>query len=163
MNLRRTIAAVSLSAFALAGAAACGNDDDERETAPEPTTTAQETAAVPTSEELSELLARASDPAVPTEEKVNLVEGGEESPELFDQIAAIKEDQGADVIITGVAEGDIPGTLIANAVIVQPDQEDINVQAQFIQQDGQWKLQQSFACALVTNAGLEPPASCAVA
>lgn len=163
MSLRRTIAALSLSAFALAGAAACGSDDDERETAPAPTTTAQDTATVPTAEELSDLLARASDPAVPTEEKVNLVEGGEESPELFDQIAAIKEEQGADVIITGVAQGDIPGTLIANAVIVQPGQEDINVQAQFIQQDGQWKLQQSFACALVTNAGLEPPASCAVA
>lgn len=163
MSLRRTIAALSLSAFALAGAAACGSDDVERETAPAPTTTAQDTATVPTAEELSDLLARASDPAVPTEEKVNLVEGGEESPELFDQIAAIKEEQGADVIITGVAQGDIPGTLIANAVIVQPGQEDINVQAQFIQQDGQWKLQQSFACALVTNAGLEPPASCAVA
>lgn len=163
MSLRRTIAAVSLSAFALAGAAACGNDDDERETAPAPTTTTQEAAAIPTAEELTELLNRAADPAVPTEDKVKLVEGGEESPELFDQIGAIKAEQGADVIITGVAEGDIPGTLIANAVIVQPGQEDINVQAQFIQQDGQWKLQQSFACAMVTNAGLEPPASCAVA
>ena len=65
--------------------------------------------------------------------------------------------------ITGVAEGDIPGTLIANAVISQPGQEPINVQAQFIQQDGQWQLQKSFACALITNAGLQAPASCAVA
>lgn len=161
MSLRRTIAAVSLSAFALGGLAACG-DDEGRETAPAPTTS-QEQAAVPTAEELTDLLNRASDPAVPVEEKLDLVEGGAESPELFDQIAALKAEQGADVSITGVAEGDIPGTLIANAVIVQPGQEDINVQAQFIQQDGQWQLQQSFACALVTNAGLEAPPSCAVA
>ncbi len=162
MSLRRTIAAVSLSAFALGGLAACGDDDEGRETAPAPTTS-QEQAAVPTAEELTDLLNRASDPAVPVEEKLDLVEGGAESPELFDQIAALKAEQGADVSITGVAEGDIPGTLIANAVIVQPGQEDINVQAQFIQQDGQWQLQQSFACALVTNAGLEAPPSCAVA
>ncbi|MFN3602582.1 MAG: hypothetical protein ACK4UY_14465, partial [Dietzia sp.] len=148
MSLRRTIAAVSLSAFALGGLAACGDDDDGgRETAPAPTATEQEPDTVPTAEELSQLLDRASDPAVPLEEKVDLVEGGAEAPELFDQIAALKADQGADVVITGAAEGDIPGTLIANAVIMQPGQEDINVQAQFIQQGGQWQLQQSFACA----------------
>ena len=76
-------------------------------------------------------------------------------------IAALKAEQGAGVTITGVAEGDIPGTLIANAVITQPGQEDINVQAQFINQNGQWQLQKSFACALITNAGLQPPATCA--
>lgn len=164
MSLRRTIAAVSLSAFALGGLAACGGDDDGgRETAPAPTSTVQETATVPTAEELTGLLDRASDPAVPVEEKVDLVEGGAEAPEIFDQIAALKAEQGAQVTITGVAEGDIPGTLIANAVIAQPGQEDINVQAQFIDQGGQWQLQKAFACALITNAGLEPPATCAAA
>lgn len=162
MSLRRTIAAVSLSAFALGGLAACGEDDTRPNTAP-PATTSQEQAPVPTAEELTQLLDRASDPAVPVPEKVDLVEGGAEAPELFDQIAALKAEQGADVSITGAAEGDIPGTLIANAVISQPGQEDINVQAQFIQQNGQWQLQKSFACALITNAGLEPPASCNVA
>lgn len=162
MSLRRTIAAVSLSAFALGGLAACGNDE-VRETAPAPTSASQTAAPVPTAEELTQLLDRASDPAVPVEEKLDLVEGGAEAPELFDQIAALKSEQGAGVTITGVAEGDIPGTLIANAVITQPGQEDINVQAQFIQQNGQWQLQKSFACALITNAGLQPPASCAAA
>lgn len=162
MSLRRTIAAVSLSAFALGGLAACG-DDKVRDTAPASTSASQAPAPVPTAEELTQLLDRASDPAVPVEEKLDLVEGGAEAPELFDQIAALKSEQGAGVTITGAAEGDIPGTLIANAVITQPGQEDINVQAQFIQQDGQWQLQKSFACALITNAGLQPPASCAAA
>lgn len=163
MSLRRTIAAVSLSAFALGGLAACGGDDkDGRDTAPAPTTSVQ-AVAIPTAEELSALLAQASDPAVPVEQKVYLVEGGAEAPEIFDQIAALKAQQGADVIITGVAEGDIPGTLIANAVIVQPGQEDINVQAQFIRQGDNWMLQKSFACALITNAGLVAPPTCAVA
>lgn len=162
MSLRRTIAAVSLSAFALGGLAACGGEPDRPNSAP-PATTTQTTAPVPTAEELTQLLDRASDPMVPVAEKVDLVEGGAEAPELFDQIAALKSEQGAGVTITGAAEGDIPGTLIANAVISQPGQEDINVQAQFIQQNGQWQLQKSFACALITNAGLQPPASCSVA
>lgn len=163
MSLRRTIAAVSLSAFALGGLAACGGDDDNggRETAPAPTTTSQQASAIPTAEDLTALLEQASDPAVPVEEKVNLVEGGAEAPEIFDQIAALKAEQGATVQITGVAEGDVPGTLIANAVIDQPGQEPINVQAQFINQGGNWMLQKAFACALITNAGLEPPATCA--
>lgn len=161
MSLRRTIAAVSLSAFALGGLAACGGEEEGRDTAPPPTSASQQAAPIPTAEELTQLLDRASDPAVPVEEKVDLVEGGAEAPELFDQIASLKADQGAAVNITGAAEGDIPGTLIANAVITQPGQEDINVQAQFIQQNGEWQLQKSFACALITNAGLEPPVSCA--
>ena len=115
MSLRRTIAAVSLSAFALAGLAACGEEENGRETAAPPATSAQE-AAIPTAEDLSLLLEQASDPAVPVEQKVNLVEGGAEAPEIFDQIAALKAEKGATVVITGVAEGDIPGTLIANAV-----------------------------------------------
>ena len=164
MSLRRTIAAVSLSAFALGGLAACGGEDNNgRETAPAPTTSAQQAAAVPTAEELTVLLDRASDPMVPVEEKVDLVEGGAEAPEIFDQISALKAEQGAGIVITGVAEGDIPGTLIANAVITQPGQEDINVQAQFINQGGNWQLQKSFACALITNAGLEAPPTCAMA
>lgn len=162
MSLRRTVATVALSAFALGGLAACG-DDDERATAPAPATTSQQQAAMPTAEELTGLLDRASDPSVPVEEKVDLVEGGQEAPELFDQIAALKAEQGATITITDAAEGDIPGTLIANAVIVQAGQQDINVQAQFIQQDGQWQLQKSFACALITNAGLEAPPTCAAA
>ena len=164
MSLRLTIAAVSLSAFALGGLAACGGeDDDTRQTAPEPTTSAQQQSTIPTAEELTVLLDQASDPAVPVEEKVNLVEGGAEAPEIFDQIAALKADQGANVAITGVAEGDIPGTLLASAVITQPGQADIPVEAQFINQGGNWMLQKSFACALITNAGLEAPPTCAMA
>ena len=54
---------------------------------------------------------------------------------LRDDLAAVDHHEGAI-------------TLIANAVITQPGQEDINVQAQFINQNGQWQLQKSFACAL---------------
>ena len=105
MSLRRTIAAVSLSAFALAGLAACGEEENGRETAPPPTTSAQ-AAAIPTAEDLSLLLEQASDPAVPVEEKVNLVEGGAEAPEIFDQIAALKARY--------ASRDEVPEELVAN-------------------------------------------------
>ena len=162
MSLRRTTAAVALSVFALGGLAACGGDETVTRETSTPTAASTTPAAIPTAEELTALLERASDPAVPVEEKTNLVEGGQEAPELFDQIAALKSEKGATVIINDAVEGDVPGTVLANAVIQQAGQQDINVQAQFIQMDGQWKLQKSFACALVTNSGLEAPPSCAV-
>ena len=56
--------------------------------------------------------------------------------------------------------GDFPGTAIGNAVIMQEGQQDINVNAQFVQMDGQWQLDKNFACALITNAGLQAPPTC---
>lgn len=168
MSLRRTAAAVAISAFALGGLAACDNGKEDGRNDPAPTSSASSSAAapgnsVPSAQELSDILNRASDPAVPTDQKVNLVEGGQEAPELFDQISKLKAEKNANVVITDSAAGDIPGTALANAVIQQAGQQDIQVQAQFINQDGQWKLQKSFACALITNAGLQAPPSCAAA
>lgn len=160
MSLRRTAAALALSACALGGLAACGDDEPDRPTAAPSPTSSTQAATVPSAEQLGDVLNRASDPNLPTDQKVNLVEGGQEAPELFDEIAKLKAEKGANVTISSAAEGDTPGTAIANAVITQPGQQDINVQAQFIDDNGQWKLQKSFACALITNAGLQAPPSC---
>ena len=80
MSLRRTIAAVSLSAFALGGLAACGGDDkDGRDTAPAPTTSVQ-AVAIPTAEELSALLA--TDRVIPVVHGITYEELRDESPLL---------------------------------------------------------------------------------
>ena len=163
MRFTRTATAIGAMALALGSLSACGDDEgDGRDTA-ETTTSAEQTAeaaAVPTAEELTDILNRASDPALPIEEKVNLVQGGDEAPELFDEIARLKTENNAQIQINGVAEGDFPGTAIGNAVIMQEGQQDINVNAQFVQMDGQWQLDKNFACALITNAGLQAPPTC---
>lgn len=162
MSFTRTATAIAGLALALGGLTACSGDDDNgRETAaPAPTSSEAASDAVPSPEELTDILNRASDPNIPVEEKVNLVQGGAEAPELFNEIARLKSENQATIEITGSARGDFPGTAIGNAVIKQAGQQDINVQAQFVQVDGQWQLDKNFACALITNAGLEAPASC---
>lgn len=161
MRFTRTATALASLAIALGGLAACNNgDDDVRETAA-PTTAESTTAeAVPTAEELTDLLNRASDPNIPVEEKVNLVQGGAEAPELFDEIARLKTENNANIQVTGTARGDFPGTAIGSVLIQQPEQQDINLEAQFVQIDGQWQLEKNFACALITNSGLQAPPTC---
>lgn len=163
MRFTRTATAIGAMALALGGLSACGDDEGDGRDAAETTTAAEQTAevaAVPTAEELTDILNRASDPELPIEEKVNLVQGGDEAPELFDEISRLKTENNAQIQINGVAEGDFPGTAIGNAVIMQEGQQDINVNAQFVQVDGQWQLDKNFACALITNAGLQAPPTC---
>lgn len=166
MRFTRTATAIGAMALAFGGLTACSDDEGDGRDAAETTSSAEQTAqasAVPTAEELTDILNRASDPNLPLEEKVNLVQGGDEAPELFDEIARLKTENNAQIQINGVAEGDQLGTAIGNAVIIQEGQEDINVQAQFVQIDGQWQLEKNFACGLITNAGLQAPPTCATA
>lgn len=162
MRFTRTATALAGLAIAVGGLTACsGDDNDVRETASQtPAPTSSAAAAVPTAQELTELLNRASDPQVPVAEKVNLVQGGNEAPELFDQIARLKNENNATIEVTDTARGDFPGTAIGSVRIQQPGQQDINLDATFVQQDGQWQLEKNFACALITNSGLQAPATC---
>jgi hypothetical protein len=144
---------------------ACSSDDSS-DTAP--TTTAASAAAsataeasgdyppVPTPQELNTELLRGLDPAVPVEEKAQLIQGAEADPELINQVAAAAVQNGAQIEITSVDDlGD--GTLNAGATLT------INGQANpgsftFVAEDGVWKLSKDNACGLVQLAQLTSPA-----
>lgn len=111
---------------------------------------------VPTPEELNTELLRGLDPAVPVEEKAQLIQGAEADPELINQVAAAAVQNGAQIQITSVDDlGD--GTLNAGATLT------INGQANpgsfvFVAEDGVWKLSKDNACGLVQLAQLTSPA-----
>ncbi|MGA9872635.1 MAG: hypothetical protein WBQ44_16035 [Rhodococcus sp. (in: high G+C Gram-positive bacteria)] len=111
---------------------------------------------VPSPEELNAELLRGLDPAVPVEEKAQLIQGAEADPELINQVAAAAVQNGADIQITSVDDlGD--GTLNAGATLT------INGQANpgsfvFVAEDGKWKLSKDNACGLVQLAQLTSPA-----
>lgn len=111
---------------------------------------------VPTPEELNAELERGLDPAVPVEEKAQLIQGAEEDPQLIEQVAAAAVQNGAQIEITSVDDlGD--GTLNAGATLT------INEQANpgsftFVAEDGVWKLSKENACGLVQLAQLTSPA-----
>lgn len=168
MKLRTTRKAV-VAGVAIAAAltmTACSSDegDTDTETATSAVTTsaAESTEAsadyppVPTAEELNAELMRGLDPAVPTEEKAQLIQGAEEDPGLIDQVAAAAVQNNAQVEITSVDDlGD--GTLNTGATVT------LNGQANpsnftFVAEDGVWKLSKANACGLVQLAGLTSPA-----
>ncbi|SNT22059.1 hypothetical protein [Rhodococcoides kyotonense] len=111
---------------------------------------------VPTAEELNERLARGLDPAVPVEEKAQLIQGAEADPELINQVAAAAVQNGAQIVITSVDDlGD--GTLNAGATLTIGGQANPG-NFTFVAEDGVWKLSKENACSFVQLAQLTSPA-----
>ncbi|MEO7077802.1 MAG: hypothetical protein ABIY38_02815 [Rhodococcus sp. (in: high G+C Gram-positive bacteria)] len=164
-NTRKAMVAGVAIAAALT-MTACGSDEGSEKTT---TTTATLTTSVvaapdasgdyppvPTAEELNTELLRGLDPAVPVEEKAELIQGAEADPDLINQVAAAAVQNGAAIQLTSVDDlGD--GTLNAGATLT------INGQANpgnftFVAEDGKWKLSKENACGLVQLAQLTSPA-----
>lgn len=158
-----------LSAAVLAlGAAtvlsACSSSEDaasESSTAAKPSgeTSASQVVSteMPSVEELNEILAKAADPNLPQEEKVQLVQGSETAPELFDVMSQSQAESGATFeVVAPVIPGLVPDSALATVHINTPDgQQQTADQVEFINEGGTWKLSQTWACVLVTN--IVPP------
>lgn len=144
---------------------ACTSDDDADDGSAGQTTAeqTQETEPLPTAEELGVIIDRAVDPELSAEEKVDTVENGEEAAELFDVMTASQQDSGASFeVVEPVLQGLQPETVEVTMMMHVPEQEPQQIQGvEFVQQDGQWKLSQAWACTLVSNVAPDQvPASC---
>ena len=149
----RTIAA-ALAVSAALVVTACSSDGDEDAPASSATsapTTTQAQAPLPTAAELGDLLNRALDPALPVEEKAGTVQDGAEAGELFDQMTRAAQDSGATfAVVDPVLPGNTPEIALATATLTLPEQEPITVDnAEFVKQDGEWKISRAWACTLV--------------
>ena len=149
----RTIAA-ALAVSAALVVTACSSDEEEdaptsSATSAPATTQAQD--ALPTAAELGDLLDRALDPALPVEEKAGTVQDGAEAGELFDQMTRAAQDSGATfAVVDPVLPGNTPEIALATATLTLPEQEPITVDnAEFVKQDGEWKISRAWACTLV--------------
>lgn len=132
--------------------AACSSDDDNSDDNPTAESTTQ-AAALPTSAELSEILNRAVDPNVPSDQKADTVQGGEQALELFDIMTDSKRDSGADFqIIDPVLPGVLPETVSVSMNLIIPDREPQPVNGvEFVKEGDQWKLSTAWACTLIQN------------
>ena len=112
---------------------------------------------MPSVEELNDILIKASDPNVPQEEKVQLVQGSETAPELFDVMSQSQAESGATFeVVAPVIPGLVPDSALATVHINTPDgQQQTADQVEFINEGGTWKLSKTWACVLVTN--IVPP------
>ncbi len=158
------LSAAVLALGASAALAACSSSDEDAANSSSAAKPTGETSAsqvvsteMPSVEELNEILTKASDPNVPQEEKVQLVQGSETAPELFDVMSQSQAESGATFeVVAPVIPGLVPDSALATVHINTPDgQQQTADQVEFINDGGSWKLSQTWACVLVTN--IVPP------
>ena len=156
MNTPRFVAALAAAGLAL-GLTACSQDSESNE---ETTTTAQSAASeaapvaqMPTAEELNAVLQRAADPNLPISERVNTVQGGEASPELFDLMTQSQQESGANFqVVDPVLPGYTANSVLATVNFTRPNAESqLAEDVEFINEEGNWKISKSWACFLVSN------------
>ncbi|WP_342320031.1 hypothetical protein [Corynebacterium mayonis] len=159
MNATKTTATIAAFGAALS-LAACSNDNEggassSTSASPDASSNAAQApvAELPTAEELNAVLIRATDPNLPIEERVNTVQGGDTAPELFDVMARSQQESGANFqVVDPVLPGYSPNTALATVNFTAPDaQAQLAENVEFMYENGNWKLSQSWACTLVTN------------
>ena len=145
--------------------ASCSSDEGDAAATSSATTTAGETTeaqdVLPDAAALAEILDRAVDPEVPTEQKADTVEDGHEAAELFEVMTRAKQESGAEIeVIDPVLPGETPEIATASVRMTLPDQEqDFQDSVEFVKQDEQWKLSRAAACGLVEKVAADqvPP------
>lgn len=165
MNLRTTSRALvaGMAIVAALTMTACSSDDDNgsSSTTSKATTSASDTTAqadtppVPTVEDLNAQLQRALDPAVPSAEKADMIQGAEADPELPNTLAKAYTDLGATITVTSVQ--DLGETLQANADFTLNGQTN-PVTVPFVAEDGKWKIENAWTCNALSSAQIQSPA-----
>lgn len=152
--MKNTIRAAAVVAAVAAGLSlgACSSDDDSKDetSSAAPTTQA---AALPTAAELNDILNRAVDPAVPSDQKVDTVQGGDQALELFDIMTQSKQDTGATFeVVDPVLPGILPDSANATVNFLVPDRDPMPVSGvEFVRENDVWKLSREWACTLIEN------------
>ncbi|MFG1798008.1 hypothetical protein [Nocardia sp. NPDC049149] len=163
LKLRKTgrIAIAGLAIVAALGMTACSDDKDSKPAA-KTSTSAKASATnnanlppVPTVAQLNEALTKALDPSVPAAEKLDNVQGAEADPTLPSRLADAAK--GADVKITVTDVTQFGDSVNAKAKFTVNGQEN-PVDVPFVVDNGKWKIQKSWACAMLTNLGQQSTA-----
>lgn len=165
MNLRKTMI-VGFAGCAALAMTACGSSDPEPTASPTTSSSGggvvacENPPAEPTAADLQNVLDTALDPAVPTAEKVDLIQGGADDPAVWDELAKkFAETQGVTYSIS-TAAGSIAMIDDCNASAIlslqlgadsQPSQTPID----FVAEDGVWKLSRTHACQLVATMAIQ--------
>lgn len=103
----------------------------------------------PTVDLLSGMLAKGLDPAVPSGEKIELLQGAAGDPELFDRMVPALQQANFAVTINDVTDY-CNGTANADATLSFYDQPNQS-QVPLVAEDGRWKLERVWACGLAAS------------
>ena len=172
MKYRKFLVIGSVAAM-LSVTAACGSDDNALPPVP-PAPSSTSAAAGgedsdlvaqlsnakkrPTVDALNEMLAMALDPDVPAADKVDLVEGAEADPKLFDQLVKVaKENPDGSYEIKKPVVGNGPKRASVKVEVKLPDNPPTMIDAAIVYDDGRWKLAKSTVCPLLEAGDVKSP------
>lgn len=138
------------------GLAACGGDDNSKDSksghATSALAAAQALPPMPTVAELNTSLQRALDPSIPAVEKLALVQGIQSDPDLPNRLAQAYREANIVAEVTNVAM--IGDTVNAEGKIVVNGQENVFT-VPFVAEDGKWKVDKNWACSALSMMGQE--------
>jgi hypothetical protein len=154
----REVLAVSIILTATFILPACTTDTESSTTTTTAVaeTTPGDSLALPTVEDLREMLKRGFDSRVPISEKVDLVQGSEADPDLANRVATAATQAGLTVEIVNV-NGLGPDAAQAVANFIVDGQSNPGV-VPLVAEDGKWKLEKSWACYILTIVQTRSPA-----
>lgn len=172
MNIRK-LAGGFVIAGVLATTAACGGSNDSAvppvPTAPSTTTstTAAATGAdaemtnpnkVPSVAALNDMLQKALDPSIKPADKVELVEGSEVDPALFNELVKAKKDNPhVTYQIKKPILKDGPKRAKVKVEIKLPDNPPTKIDASIVFDNGRWKLSKQTVCPLLGQTDVKSP------
>lgn len=160
MHVFKISGAAMVAVTAVAVLAACGSDgaDTTSDTPPTAVGTTQSGAEppAPTVEQLDAMLRRGFDPSIPAQEKSDLVQGSEADPQIVDRLAQAAAAAGLTIEIVGV--NDFGSGVASAAAQFTMNGNTSPAIVSLVSDDGQWKLEKSWACGILTSAQVSSPA-----
>ena len=156
MNFSK-LACASLAVSVAVILGGCSKSDDGGEVSGNDAAASSSSAYAPTelpsAEELNGILVLAADSNAPIEQRTQTVQNGEAAPELFEVMAKSKQESGAEFqVVQPILPGYTPNSVLATVNLLLPDREPQPAEnVEFINENGTWKLSQTWACTLITN------------
>ncbi|OUC79213.1 hypothetical protein CA982_09050 [Gordonia lacunae] len=149
-----------IAAALMTTVAACGGDDADAP--PAPTLTSTDTAAAgggseitdgsnpPSIAALNELVDKAVDPNIPRAQKVELVEGSEKDPAIFDELVKARaENSDVDWVLVNPVISAGPNKARVKVRIETAGNPPTNAESTIVYDDGRWKLSNETVCNLL--------------
>ncbi|MFC7751946.1 hypothetical protein [Tsukamurella soli] len=162
MKFGKTLVATA-AAMAALGLAGCGSGD-ALPPPPQLSSTAAAAGAeshsanqAPTAAQLEAMLNEAVDPKIPSKDKISLVQGATaaDSP-MFDELVKLRKDNPSFTWQIGTPHLQTPGQAQATvSALVNGQNQSADVT--FVFDDGQWKLQRTYACGMLQQLGRTTP------